>query len=993
MPSRRPLRLAGRWGGRASGALCAALVWALCGAGAQAQPGMAGFRARAAAAGPAEVSRPAAPHYDVVALRVEFAPDTTRFTTGDGLFSGDLYGGLSPKVDPLPHDAGYFGAHLAFLERYVARVSEGRTRLTTHLLPEVVRLPRPMSAYSPTGRNADADAELQKLAALVRDAWALADARSALDVSGFDPERTAFVIFHAGVGRDIELTGTTLDRTPEDLPSLYFSREALARLGAAGARFKGLPVREGIVLPRTETRRGVNFITEEPFLAEFSINGLLAASFFNYLGVPDLYDTRTGESAVGPFSPMDPLGIFAYNGLFPPEPDAWTRAFLGWTRPTVLREGPATLGAVAGPGAEAARIDIAPGEYFLVENRYRDPEGDGLRLQVYRDGRITEFRSRNTDSTFTRDDISGFPGGVVVEADNYDWALPGGADAQRRDLNGGILIWHVDERRLEAGLPENRVNADPQRRALDLEEADGAQDIGFPSGGQFGPSFHLGTPFDYFYEGNPASVETLGGRVVQLYRNRFGPDTTPSSRANSGGPSFIALDGFSPPGPTMHFTYARAAEPGAAPDLEADLPARFDARSAAVDAASAALPGATLIYGPAAGGGYGIWLLREAGAVVWQAPLETLGKPARLRRASGDVLALLVRETAGAAPQLVFAPVASLAEGLGAPGVRRYALPEAAGAAGATLAAAQEAGQDVLYVGVRGTGAGLFRATPEAGLTRVDFAGEPLGLAVTGEDKLLVVARDRAEVAGARAGRLPFAPTRPWAPSPRATTRRGAWRWSPFRRGARCCCWRREAPCAAWPQAATRRRRSRSWPTWTPTDTWRSSRRRGRSLRRTSSRGRRRRASRRRCRRRRPGRSSRCASPPTPCRRSSWRTPRARCMASGWGRARPRRRGFRWRRAATSGRGCSWRAAASSPSAPRGRCAHGGSSRRRRPCGRRRRATRRTAAMPSRRGRRTRRAGRCSRPPTPTTGPTRSGAAKRTSATFALRRAPSKSRS
>ncbi|MDE2732574.1 MAG: hypothetical protein OXI38_14390, partial [Bacteroidota bacterium] len=64
-------------------------------------------------------AQPAAPEYDLVAVRVEFKPDTTRFTTGDGTFSG-LSWPVESRVDPLPHDAAYFEAHLAFLRDYVA---------------------------------------------------------------------------------------------------------------------------------------------------------------------------------------------------------------------------------------------------------------------------------------------------------------------------------------------------------------------------------------------------------------------------------------------------------------------------------------------------------------------------------------------------------------------------------------------------------------------------------------------------------------------------------------------------------------------------------------------------------------------------------------------------------------------------------------------------------------------------------------------------------
>lgn len=522
------------------------------------------------------VRQPAAPAYDVVAVRVEFQPDTTRFTTGDGTFGGDLFGGLRPTIDPLPHDAGYFQAHLDFLADYVARASDGQTTVRTHLLPEVVRVSRPMGDYSPTGLQAGSDAELAKLARLVEEAWRRAAAQGGT-LPPLNPARTAFVLFHAGVGRDLELTNTSFDRTPLDLPSIFFGEAALQRLLGPGAlpTVGGVPVANTLVMPRTETRRARDFIEDEPFLAEFSINGLLAASFFNFLGVPDLFNTRTGESGIGPFGLMDPEGIFAFNGLFPPEPSAWTKYFLGWTAPRRL-DAPqnVSLRAASLPNStDAALVPISASEYFLVENRHRDPEGDGLVLRIWKEGVVSTQRFTNADTSFTRFNVDGFAGGVVVGVDNYDWALPGGRDEEGGVLNGGILVWHVDEDRLREGLAANAVNADPRRRGVDLEEADGAQDIGFTS--TLSTDFSRGTPFDFFFAGNDFTVRTASGREVKLYQNRFGPDTTPSSASNAGGPSFALLDGFSEAAPVMSFSYSRVEAGGLAPPVRVDglLPA------------------------------------------------------------------------------------------------------------------------------------------------------------------------------------------------------------------------------------------------------------------------------------------------------------------------------------------------------------------------------------------------------------------------------------
>ncbi len=504
----------------------------------------------------------AAGTYDVVALRVEFQPDSSRYTTGDGTFDGPLFAdGLEASIDPLPHDADYFEAHLAFLEHYVSTVSHGRVDVRTHLLPDVVRVSGRMGDYSPTGPGADSAEQLSKLAALAREAWTLAPPAPGLPP--LSPQRTAFVVFHAGVGRDIELVGTTLDKTPEDLPSLYFDGAALDRLAPGPApAIGGMAVGNTMLIPRTESRQGFDFIADEPFLAEFSINGMLAASFLNFLGAPDLFDTDSGESAIGPFGLMDGQGIFAMSGLFPPRPSAWTRTWLGWADPQVVSAidpTEVTL-SVADPGV--ALVPVSDGEYFLAEVRHRDPGGSGVRLTVWRDGTSTETVFANGDEGFNPQSVEAFPGGVVTAVEPYDFALPGGLDEDGDPLLGGVLIWHVDERMLARGLPTNRVNADPARRAVDLEEADGAQDIGYPTGGFFGPAFHLGSPFDFWYAGNPVSVITSSGNEVTLYENRFGPDTVPSSASNGGGDSFVEIGEFSEAGPTMTLVVRRVGGDG-----------------------------------------------------------------------------------------------------------------------------------------------------------------------------------------------------------------------------------------------------------------------------------------------------------------------------------------------------------------------------------------------------------------------------------------------
>ena len=413
-----------------------------------------------------------------------------------------------------------------------------------------------MGTYSPVGPDADLDAERKKLVRLIEEAWPLADADSPLDVSRLDAAQTFFILFHAGIGRDVELLGTVLEKTPLDLPSLYFGEDALTRFGATGLQFGTLPVTNTAIIPRTESRLGYNGITQDSLLLELSINGLLASSFLSFLGIPDLFNTDTGESAIGAFGLMDPQGIFAYAGLLPPMPTAWTRLRLGWLAPVEL-SGPGPVEVTLPPGA-AARAAISPVEYFLVEHRRRDRNGDGLVLRVWQHGTEVEQRIPAITDDFNRFSVEGFAGGVVVGADDYDFALPG-RDADGNQYEGGILIWHVDERVIATGA----VNADPDHRGLDLEEADAAQDLGYDN--------TPGTPFDFFFAGNPVRAVLPDGRDIRFYENRFGPGTRPSSAANGGGASFIALSEFSAPGNEMRFTYRQEAVHGLLPEKDVAL--------------------------------------------------------------------------------------------------------------------------------------------------------------------------------------------------------------------------------------------------------------------------------------------------------------------------------------------------------------------------------------------------------------------------------------
>jgi hypothetical protein len=474
----------------------------------------------------------------VLAAMVQFQEDDDQTTTGNGRF--DLSSTQDPIIDAPPHNGAFFRDHLTFAGNYFAKASDGLQVISTTLIDTVYTLPKEMGEYSPQRNESNT-----KLAELARDAWTAVGASDRVaDFSVYD----CFVIFHAGTGRDIDLVSLLgYDPTPRDIPSIYLGMGAFRE--AFGEDYPGIVVSNGqdtiknsALLPETENRLLPGISGD--ILLELSFNGLLCASIGSYLGLPDLFDTNTGRSGIGRFGLMDGQSIFSFAGLFPPEPSAWEKYWLGWIAPLpVLPDGPTVKLPAVGLGVPdtVLRVPIGVSEYYLVENRQRDPE---------RDGQVVSYTFNGAQHTRTfPDDTVGFNAfdvsllaGVVTDVQNSDWSLPGGVDAEGTQLNGGLLIWHIDETVIQREIGTNSVNADPEYRGVDVEEADGSQDIGqeygFLSGGS---GSEEGTPLDYWYSGNPAPV----------YKNEFDESSFPSSSANSGSNSLVSVTDISVPGPIM----------------------------------------------------------------------------------------------------------------------------------------------------------------------------------------------------------------------------------------------------------------------------------------------------------------------------------------------------------------------------------------------------------------------------------------------------------
>ncbi|MCK4428609.1 MAG: VCBS repeat-containing protein, partial [candidate division Zixibacteria bacterium] len=245
------------------------------------------------------------------------------------------------------------------------------------------------------------------------------------------------------------------------------------------------PITEGTFMP--ETRSQDNRVS--------ALNAVFAHEFGHQLGLVDLYNTYNFLTQVGDFALMDnnaqnvgvDVGYGVYvSGVLPVYSCGWSRAYLGFVEPEKItsREDIELFAAeMLTDQLQLIKIPISPEEYFLVENRQMELDGDpfpGLRAD-----NVTEVILGPVDS---------------LRNDNreYDRLLPG----------SGILIWHVDEGVAYLDYDgdgfnnfwDNDLQWDIDRRFLTIVEADGISDFGYYISGYYG------LKEDLFYKGNNTAL-------------------------------------------------------------------------------------------------------------------------------------------------------------------------------------------------------------------------------------------------------------------------------------------------------------------------------------------------------------------------------------------------------------------------------------------------------------------------------------------------------
>ena len=159
------------------------------------------------------------------------------------------------------------------------------------------------------------------------------------------------------------------------------------------------------------------------------------------------------------------------RGIIPAPPDAWTSIYAGWSS-TLTIPFFSKVELINNTQNQIAKIPISQDEYFLIENRsnwFREGVSiDSARYVVWeKTNTYPEFINVLIDSVGVKKNEYG----VITEIPNYNLGLPA----------SGLLIWHIDEQKIHEGMGSFSINSDRNRRGIDLEEADGAQYIGYVS--------------------------------------------------------------------------------------------------------------------------------------------------------------------------------------------------------------------------------------------------------------------------------------------------------------------------------------------------------------------------------------------------------------------------------------------------------------------------------------------------------------------------------
>lgn len=449
--------------------------------------------------------RPTASQPDVLKVllvRISFESNRNpNLTTipADGDFMLDPLAVEGPlDIDPPPHNRDYFMAHLQGLSEYYKFQSGGRLVIEGDVLPHEQNGSYKLGDIADYGPNNDGswvDGHLDDLERLVRDMIAVTDSTTQADgtvnLADYDDDNDfAYVIFvHSGSDWQSDIN----DDSPNDIPTFFMTLgEAVGLQGIDSETGAPGSLTEVSVIPETTNQ------DDNPG----SIAAGLYHEFGHALGLVDVYNTAYGSPNAGIWDLMDSgtnlpitlghrdpvtgdISVVTAVGVLPPSLGVWNKWFLGWVEVAELdgrtdsyrlpavwvpREEYSTYRLMAGDFnlayPQALKAGVSSREFFLLENRWV-PEEPSEENNFYNSLPYDElYVRRDPGGTRVILYLAGASFGVERNSGIYDYFMP----------PGGVLVWHVNMDRIEAGLRDNTINVNGD--GLRLVEADGIQDIG-----------------------------------------------------------------------------------------------------------------------------------------------------------------------------------------------------------------------------------------------------------------------------------------------------------------------------------------------------------------------------------------------------------------------------------------------------------------------------------------------------------------------------------
>ena len=329
-----------------------------------------------------------------------------------------LYSGVSAPYTQSEYQTRLFGdgAGSVSLSEYYAEISGGVFAMTG-LVTDWKTLPNPAGYYEPTGED-----RYGMTGEFLRDALLAAD--GAIDFGEYDNDGPDGV---PNSGDDDGFVDTAAFIYPSEAKSC----------GGPGIWPHRWVYEAWWPAPFTTDDASLNggFIQVSDYIIQSGLacfgqgimaSGTIAHEMGHALDLPDLYDTDSGDGTdsegIGHWGLM---GSGNHNDQeSPAHMSAWSKDFLGWVDVTTIVASQTSVQLAA---VQTARmvfwVDVPnQNQYFLLSNRQRI-----------------------------------------------------GSDSSLHEP--GLVVWHIDQDVVDAGLSLNRVNADANHKGVDLEEADGRADL------------------------------------------------------------------------------------------------------------------------------------------------------------------------------------------------------------------------------------------------------------------------------------------------------------------------------------------------------------------------------------------------------------------------------------------------------------------------------------------------------------------------------------